>query len=81
METPTCRMKRSLGEVEPCPGARCPFWEEDGCAFRSVPLRMRPELAEYLLELRGELERARAQEDEGSARHHFYERLNAGRSD
>ena len=81
METPTCRIKRSLGETEACPGARCPFWDEGGCAFESLPLRMRPELAGFLLELRGELERTRAQEDEDEARHHFYERLNAGRSD
>jgi len=81
METQTCRMKRSLGEIETCPGARCPFWEDGSCAFRNLPLHGRPELAQFLLSLRGELERARAEEDAASARHRFYERLNAGRSD
>jgi hypothetical protein len=81
METRTCRMKRSLGEIEACPGARCPFWEDGSCAFRNLSLQGQPELAEFLLGLRGELERARAEEDADAARHRFYERMNAGRSD
>ena len=81
METQTCRMKKSVGELEACPGPLCPFWEDDSCAFRNLPLEGRPELAGFLLDLRGELERAREEEDVDAARHRFYERLNAGRSD
>jgi hypothetical protein len=74
-------MKESLGVIEACPGARCPFWEDNRCAFRTLPVDDRPEVAKFLLELRDELERARAEEDADAARHRFYERLNAGRSD
>lgn len=81
METATCRMKKRLGELEACPGVLCPFWEDGSCAFRNLPLDGRPELARFLLGLRGELERARAEDDADAARHRFYERLNAGRSD
>ena len=74
-------MKKSLGEIEACPGALCPFWEDGSCAFRNLPVDDRPELAEFLLGLRDELERARTEEDADIARHRFYERLNAGRAD
>jgi hypothetical protein len=74
-------MKESLGEREPCPGELCPFWEGGSCALRHVELQARPELAEFLLELRGELESARAREAAGTDRRLFFERLNAGRSD
>jgi hypothetical protein len=76
-----CRMKESLGEIEACPGDLCPFWEGGSCAFWHLELRGRPELAGFLLELRGELESARPREDAGNARRLFYQRLNAGRSD
>ena len=74
-------MKESLGVIEACPGARCPFWEDGSCAFRNLPVDDRPEVAKFLLGLRDELERARTEEDADVARHRFYERLNAGRSD
>ena len=74
-------MKKSLGVIEACPGERCAFWEDRSCAFRNLPVEDRPEVAEFLLGLRDELERARAEDDEAAARHRFYERLNAGRSD
>jgi hypothetical protein len=81
MQTDRCRMNESLGEIESCPGALCPFWEEGSCAFRSLEFRGQPELAGYLLQLRGELESARAREDANAARRLFFHRLNAGRSD
>jgi hypothetical protein len=74
-------MKESLGEIESCPGAPCPFWESEGCGLEHVDLRGRPELAEFLLSLRGELESLRATQDASAARRLFFERLNAGRSD
>ena len=76
-----CRMKESLGEVEPCPGDRCPFWEGGSCAFEQLDLRGRPELAGFLLHLRGEIESIREADVERAARRLFYYRLNAGRSD
>jgi hypothetical protein len=82
MQTMTaCRMKQTLGKIEPCPGSRCPFWSDDSCAFREVELDERPDLAGFLLEIRNKLETLRAQEDEDAARQLFYERLNAGRCD
>lgn len=81
MEAAVCRMKESLGELEPCPGEPCPFWEGGSCAFERLELRGRPELAGFLLGLRGALESARAQEEAATARRLFFQRLNAGRSD
>ena len=81
MHTAICRMKESLGELEPCPGERCPFWEHDRCGLEQVDFRGRPELARFLTDLRGELESFRAAEDEGAARSHFFARLNAGLSE
>jgi hypothetical protein len=73
-----CRLKESLGEPEPCPGELCAFWEVGSCALERVDLRGRPELAGFLLDLRGELESLR---DPSAARRRFFQRLNAGHSD
>jgi len=81
MQTGFCRMKDSLGEPEPCPGDRCAFWEGGSCAFQSLDLRGRPQLAGLLLELRGELESVKEADDARAARRRFFRRLNAGSSD
>jgi hypothetical protein len=81
MHAAVCRMKESLGEIEPCPGGLCPFWEDGGCSLEHVDLRGRPELAGFLLALRGELESVRAKQVAGASRRLFFQRLNAGRSD
>ena len=81
MNATVCRMKESLGKIEACPGGLCPFWEDDSCALRHVDLCGRPELAEFLLELRGELDSVRAMESDRAGRVRFFERMNAGRSD
>lgn len=79
MQTTVCRMKESLGRLEACPGEPCPFWERGGCAFEALDLRGRPELAEFLSELRAELESIKGSEDAGATRRFFFQRLNAGR--
>lgn len=61
-----CRIKLAADEVEACPQGACPFWEhggalvEPGCGLERLPLELdRPDLAEYLVELRRALETAR----------------------
>lgn len=81
MQTGTCRIKESLGGLEPCPGNRCLFWEDGGCAFQQLDLRGRPELAGFLLNLRSEIESTEEADDAEAARRLFFHRLNAGRSD
>jgi hypothetical protein len=54
------------GKPEPCPHARCAFWEPGGAVLQGsclierlgVDVR-RPDLAAYLLETRGRVEQAR----------------------
>ena len=60
-----CGVAAAVGVSERCPGARCPFWQqEDGrpevlgrCSIEEVVpyLRTLPELAQYLFELRNNL--------------------------
>ena len=87
MSSIVCRMKETLGQIEPCPESACPFWDPRGlgpegrCAFEQLDLRGRPELAPFLLGVRGELEAARMAEEANDARRLFFRRLNAGRGD
>lgn len=82
MQTGACRIKESVGGLEPCPGDRCLFWEDGRCAFQQLDLRGRPELAEFLLHLRSRIESIEeADHGEAAARRVFFQRLNAGRSD
>lgn len=63
----SCALQDAAGRVEACPGEGCPFWEEGGavleggCAIErlSLDLARRPELTQYLLEIRLGLDRAR----------------------
>lgn len=61
-----CGVAAAVGVSERCPGARCPFWQENGmaeiagrCSIEEVVpyLRTLPELAEYLLDVRTNLRR------------------------
>jgi len=61
-----CRIKLAVDEVEACPQGECPFWEhggaviEPGCGLERLQLELdRPDLAEYLVNLRRTLESAR----------------------
>jgi hypothetical protein len=68
---PLCTIEMiAHGHAERCPGDACPFWE-DGCALARIETELdsRPEVAQLLLDLRGELERGRTVEvDEARAR-------------
>jgi hypothetical protein len=76
-----CRLKGTLGELEPCPGGLCAFWSDGACAFEQLDLAGRSQLAKFLLGIRGDLEATRATEEASSARSLFLRRLNAGNSD
>lgn len=63
-----CRLAAALGREEPCPETRCAFWEPfgarattSGCGLHPIApyLKMQPELARQLLELRARLEDVR----------------------
>jgi hypothetical protein len=61
-EPGACRIERTLGRHEPCPGAACAFWDEategssGGCPFRRVDFGGRKHLAAWLHDLRAQLE-------------------------
>jgi hypothetical protein len=73
-----CRLKLALNEQEACPEGACPFWEpggavvEPGCGLERLRLDLeRPELAEYLAELRRALQSARDLREREAARQAF----------
>ena len=73
--TELCHIKLTLGEVEACPEGACPFWEvggavvESGCGLERLQLDLdRPDLAEYLVQLRRTLETARDARERKEAR-------------
>jgi len=67
------------GRAERCPGGPCPFWQ-DGCVLDRVAdeLAERRELAQFLVELRRNLERTTADDPE-AARAAFHRRLAVGK--
>jgi hypothetical protein len=77
MKTATsCHLHFTLGRVEPCPGTACPFWERDGCALELLGTELeRPDLARYLLGLRGRLEQAKDTSEQAGALAAFAELL------
>jgi hypothetical protein len=57
--TTSCHLHFTLGHVEPCPEADCPFWEQSTCALEALGVELeRPDVARYLLSLRARLEYA-----------------------
>jgi hypothetical protein len=60
-----CRIEHVVGRSRECPEGACPFWEpggavlEGGCVFDRLVVLEDPDLALWLLELRGSLEPAR----------------------
>jgi hypothetical protein len=77
-----CTLQVAVGEVEACPGVRCPFWETDGggCALAAIgpELAGRPAVAEHLLELRHDLELAAARAEWPLFYRHLNEEQEAG---
>lgn len=70
------------GEIEECPEDRCAFWESGGavlqgnCLVERLGIDVRDtELAEYLLEVRERLERARGSSESEAAHREFARRL------
>lgn len=69
-----CRIALAVGEIEACPRGGCPFWEHGGslgagCGLERLQLELdRPDLAEYLGELRRALETARDERGRKAAR-------------
>jgi hypothetical protein len=81
-----CRLKSAVGQVEICPEGGCPFWEPDvpfgaRCAIDELDLAARPELAEWLLGIRGKLELAETRAAEDEARRDLYRLLETGDAD
>ena len=81
-----CRLHGALGRAEACPEAACPFWDpradaDGGCAVGEVDLVGRPDLAEWLLRIRSELETAASRDDEDRARTGLYRLLETGDAD
>lgn len=73
-----CRIKLTLDVVEACPEGACPFWEHGGavvesrCGLERLELDLdRPDLAEYLAQLRAHLESARDEHERRQAREAF----------
>jgi hypothetical protein len=77
MKTATsCHLHFTLGHVEACPGAACPFWERDACALELLGVELeRPDVARYLLGLRHRLEHARDERERTLALEAFAELL------
>jgi hypothetical protein len=78
MTRPPCRIKAAIGEAESCPEGACAFWEhggaviESGCALERLALEIdRRDVAEYLVELRQALEKARDDGERETARKAF----------
>ena len=77
-----CGLGYAVGHVERCPGPRCPLWVVDrncsGCVLEAVEYEIKgsPALVHHLLELKLELEHARAWNDDTEARKLFHRLLN-----
>jgi hypothetical protein len=69
-----CRLTSIVGDPEPCPEDRCPFWEPGGavlsgrCGFEQVQFEDNADLAGFLLRIRRALEQARAGEEDQEVR-------------
>jgi hypothetical protein len=80
MNSGLCILHDALGRTESCPGSPCPFWEDEGvvgCVVAPIERQLTdlPQLAQHLLELRSNVDRARhGGEQEG--RRLFYRLLN-----
>ncbi len=67
---PLCTLHLATGRHEECPGPACAFWEEggavvdSGCVFERVRLELdaRPDVAQWMLDIRRGLETAQTAE-------------------
>ena len=80
--TRLCSLEAAVGTTGACPEDACPFWEPGGaalgarCAFEQLDVVDDPELAEWLLEIRGRLESAESGAEEDATRSLFRHLLN-----
>lgn len=69
-ESHPCRIEQALGHNEPCAQEQCPFWERGNgvrpgaCIFEELDLSARQDLAEWLEDLRNQLQPSRSPSDE-----------------
>lgn len=81
-KTPLCTLEAAVGKTEACPEDACPFWEPGGaalggrCAWEKLGMVADPDLAAWLLEIRGRLEAASSAEEERAVRSAFHHLLN-----
>jgi hypothetical protein len=76
MSTTLCHLQLNLGVAEACPGERCAFWENDGCAIEQLGLHtLDSDVSEYLLDLRARLEEVTTEEELAATRADFARRL------
>ena len=76
-----CTLHYAVGNLERCPGSRCSLWidrDGSGCVLEAVEheLTSAPSLAGYLLDLKLELEHARAAAGDTETRSLFHRLLN-----
>jgi hypothetical protein len=81
MSSGLCTLQYAVGRTERCPGERCPFWEEEvevGCVVEPIKRQLieQPALAQHLLEIRADLDRARHGGEQEQGRRLFYRLLN-----
>jgi hypothetical protein len=85
-ESRLCRIEQALGHNAICGEECCPFWEtgntarSGSCVFEELDLSARHDIAQWLEDLRKQLETSKGAPD-GESRRLFYARLNAGKSD
>ena len=75
MSVGLCNLQYAVGRTESCPGERCPFWEEGvGCVVRPIECHLidQPALAQHLLALRADLDRACQRGEREESRRLFY---------
>jgi hypothetical protein len=80
--TRLCSLEAAVGKHKACPEDACPFWEPGGaalggrCAFEQVHITADAALADWLLDVRGQLEAASSVDEERTMRSAFHHLLN-----
>jgi hypothetical protein len=82
IEPKRCTLRLATGVIELCPQQRCVFWEEGGAVVqggcvieRLGPDVRRPEVADYLVEVRARLDKARDRSEAEVAHREFAHRI------
>jgi hypothetical protein len=65
-----CHLEQAIGRAAACPEEHCPFWEPGGavlegrCLFEGIDVARDPDLAPWLLAIRGRVETSARESDE-----------------